>query len=109
MFKRRQREGDESYNAVAWVHATCEVAQYRNGKEAVKNATRACELTNFKDANLLDTLAAAYAEAGDFENAVTWEYGALDVASREEKPALQRHLKLFESHQPYRDIGHKGE
>lgn len=97
------------YNGVAWYQATCEVAQYRNGKEAVKNATRACELTNYKDANLLDTLAAAYAEAGDFENALTWIYGALDLETDGNlKAAIRKHAKLFENHRPYRDIGHTG-
>src|SRR4029077_8401385 len=42
----------------------------RNGKDAGASATKACELTEWKKASYLDTLAAAYAEAGDFAGAV---------------------------------------
>ncbi len=57
-------------NDVAWTLATSSQAGQRDGRIAVEFATRACELTAWKDANNLDTLAAAHAEAGDFESAV---------------------------------------
>ena len=50
----------------AWLRATCPNEKYRDGKRAVESATRACELTDWKKAGHLDTLAAAYAECGDF-------------------------------------------
>ena len=57
----------------AWILATCPDARIRDGKLAVAAATRAAELTNWKDWTVFPSLAAAYAEAGDFANAVRWE------------------------------------
>ena len=51
-------------NNLSWVLATDEDAQFRDGAEAVRLAKRACELTEYKLPYTLDTLAAAYAEAG---------------------------------------------
>ena len=57
-------------DALARLHATCPIAAFRNGAEAVRLAERACELTGRKNPGMLDTLAAAYAEAGRFADAV---------------------------------------
>jgi tetratricopeptide (TPR) repeat protein len=60
----------EALNNLAWLLATFGDGQERNGAEAVRCAERACTLTNFKQAKLTGTLAAAYAEAGRFPDAV---------------------------------------
>ena len=100
----------DNYNALAWLKATCTDARFRDGKVALQNAVRACELTEYKNGDMLDTLAAAYAETGDFDTALTWEYGAIDLAANEnDKVNLQKHAKLYESHRPYRDIGGTGD
>ena len=57
-------------NSLARLFATCPNADFRNGSEAVRLAERACELTKRKNPEMLDTLAAAYAEAGKFSDAV---------------------------------------
>jgi len=88
----------------AWIWATCPDGRYRDGKRAVESATRACELTARRDAQMLEVLAAAYAEAGDFESAVTWQTRANSVhddADKKVKGAAR--LKLFEGKNPLRD------
>jgi protein O-mannosyl-transferase len=57
-------------NNLALLLATCEQRQLRNGPDAVRLAERACQLTDRRDANLLGTLAAAYAQAGQFSQAI---------------------------------------
>jgi tetratricopeptide (TPR) repeat protein len=100
----------ENYNALAWLKATCVDARFRDGKAALQNALRACELTDYKHGDMLDTLAAAYAETGDFDTALTWEYGAIGLTTNDkDKADLQKHAKLYESHRPYRDLGGTGD
>jgi protein O-mannosyl-transferase len=65
---------------VAWLLATYPDSRSRDGAEAVRLAEHACDLTQRKIPALLDTLAAAYAEAGDFPRAIGTAEEALDRA-----------------------------
>lgn len=89
------------YNSIAWLRATCPDAQFRGGKEAIVFATKACELTEWKSFNELDTLAAAYAEAGEFTNAVIWQTTAVEKAPEKEKQVATQRLELFRANQPF--------
>ena len=64
-------------------------------------------MTNWKDAALLDTLAAAYAESGDFDAAVKWQKKAMDLlpkdAERDRKDYGSR-LELYRAKKPYREM-----
>jgi tetratricopeptide (TPR) repeat protein len=75
---------------------------FRDGAQAVRDAERACELTKRKDAGCLDTLAAAYAETGDFDRAAVTAQGAVLLAPREDKPDYRARLRMYLAREPYR-------
>jgi len=76
----------------------------RDGKRAVELATRVCELTEWKYANPLDTLAAAYAEVGDFDKAVEWQEKASKLyTDADDRKKGEDRLKLYQQRKPYRE------
>jgi len=84
--------------------ASCNVPRARDGKEAVKLAIKACELSNWTYWGYIDTLAAAYAEAGDFKHAVKYQKQVLEMVEKStDHPELRRRLALFQAHKPYRE------
>ena len=88
----------------AWFQATCPDASFRNGRQAVIDANAACSIMAWKDEDMIDTLAAAYAEAGDFDSAVRYAQQALSVKDIEptDFKRIQQHLALFQQHKPLR-------
>ncbi|MBW1854712.1 MAG: glycosyltransferase family 39 protein, partial [Deltaproteobacteria bacterium] len=92
----------KAYNNLAWIYATSPNATIRNGDEAVALAIKACELTGFKEVKFLDTLAAAYAEQGNFKKAVEYQSRAINLSQDKAKPALLKQLELYQSEQAYR-------
>jgi tetratricopeptide (TPR) repeat protein len=93
----------EAYDNFAWLLGTCPQAGFRDGKKAVEYATKACELSDWKDPPSIDTLAAAYAEVGDFEQAIKWETNFLGTSnlSGEDTAGGKSRLALYQAHQPY--------
>ena len=93
------------HNERAWLLATCPEAAHRDGKRAVESATRACELTKWKHAGYVDTLAASYAETGDFDKAVHWQRKAVELLPKDsdERSGMEDRLKLYRNRTPYRD------
>src|SRR5437764_10252133 len=91
-------------NNVAWFRATCPEAHFRNGKEAVELATLACTLDKWKDADQIDTLAAAYAEAGDFAEAERYQQKSMALLSEDEalRPKFRARLEQYRAKQPVR-------
>jgi tetratricopeptide (TPR) repeat protein len=100
-------ENPGAQNNLAWLLATAPGDTVRDGAQAVEHARRACELTDWNEAGTIDTLAAAHAEAGDFEQALKWQREAIAKMSAAEKAALAdefaKRLALYESGQPYRE------
>ncbi len=82
--------------------ATCPEASYRDGKEALASATRACELSRWSYPMLLDPLAAAYAETGDFDAAAAWQEKAIGlVPDGVKKDDYRARLALYRAGKPY--------
>jgi tetratricopeptide (TPR) repeat protein len=94
-------------NNLAWIRATSADAALRNGAEAMELAERSCSLSPNPDAGALDTLAAAYAESGDFERARATAERALNLAQSARNEALaaqiSEHVDLYRQHMPVRD------
>jgi len=88
----------------AWIRAECPDSSFRNGPQAIKDAKAACRMMAWGDESMIDTLAAAYAETGDFDSAVRYEEqaSAIKGITAEESKLLQKHLTLFKQHRPLR-------
>src|SRR5438034_7436251 len=88
----------------AWFQATCPDPTFRNGKQAVKDAKAACSIMQWKDEDMIDTLAAAYAETGDFASATRYAAQALTIKGITPLDAkrIQQHLTLFQQNRPIR-------
>lgn len=94
-------------NNLAWLLATTRDDKLRNGDEAVDWAKKVCEAVEYKQMEFLDTLAAAYAETGNFDEAIKLSKKFLDHAeaagNAQAVQMAQSRVKLFESKQPYRE------
>lgn len=90
-------QDDLAQNNLAWLLATTDDEAIRDGNAAVSYATKACRLTAWQYFEWLDTLAAAFAAAGDFPSAVEWQRRAIELAPASETPPLKTHLELYEA------------
>jgi tetratricopeptide (TPR) repeat protein len=99
----------EVQNNLAWLLATCPEPSLRNGAQAVELAEQATHRSRVEQAGPLDTLAAAYAEAGRFPEAVATARRALKLATRKYLPDLAKKLReriaLYQARKPF----HEGE
>jgi Tfp pilus assembly protein PilF len=97
----------EVLNNLAWLLATCPEPSQRNGPEAVQLARKACELTRFRRTIMVGTLAAAYAEAGRFADAIATAQKACALATEGGDRTLldrnQQLLELYRAAQPYHE------
>jgi tetratricopeptide (TPR) repeat protein len=104
---RLEPENAIAMNQVAWALATSPEASVRNGAEAVRLAERAVELTAGQEPSMLSTLAAAYAEAGRFSDAVETARRASAIAGQQNNrnlaEALRAAVGLYETRTPMRD------
>ncbi len=109
---RLSPDDPSSYNNLAWIRATHPDPGLRDGPEAVELAEKARDLWGEKEVNLLDTLAAAYAEAGRFPEAVAALEEAVSLAASrglaEQTQELGRRLEGYRAGRPYRDAHMEG-
>ena len=95
---------EAAMNSLAWFEATCPDGRMRNGKGAVEAAIKACELSYWKNWAYIDTLAAAYGESGQFDDAVKYEKWALQMVNRgTRRTKMEQRLGLYEQRKPYRE------
>jgi tetratricopeptide (TPR) repeat protein len=95
-----------SYNNLAWILATSPNEEHRNGERAIELATEACKLSGFDSWFCLGTLAAAYAEVGDFEEARNFAKESLRRAPVQERQGCGERLRLYKEERPYREVAH---
>ncbi len=93
-------------NNLAWVLATSPKDDVRDGKRALEYALESSKLTSYKEAHILSTLAAAYAESGDFEKAREWSSKAVEIGSEEDNEQLdqlKKELEGYKANKPWRE------
>lgn len=95
---------DVANNNLAWLLATAPEADLRNGTIALQYANKACDLSDWKESHYVGTLAAAYAENGDFDEAVKWEKKSIELGlPKNEISKAQKMLRLFEDKKPFHE------
>ena len=82
-------------NNESWLYVSSSNSEFRDAVKGKQYATRACELTDWKESGLLDTLAAACAASGDFDAAVKWQLKSIDLAPDEQKAELRERLERY--------------
>ena len=102
---RLKPDWTEPMNDLAWFLAASKENTARNPDKAIKLARRVCELTDYKNPELLDTLAVAYAAAGDFNKAVETAEKALELCQSPKQNTLEKEIEsrlvLFKAGKPY--------
>ena len=95
-------------NNLAWLRSAIKDASIRNPEKALEYALRACELTEYSQANFVDTLAVAYAANGQYSQAVENAQKALNMAVSAGRKNLvdeiNKRLELYKVQQPYYDL-----
>jgi hypothetical protein len=78
-------------------------AQLRNGTLALRHATKACVLTDWKNPMCIESLAAAYAECGGFREAIRYQHEAIENYTSSLRQTAMKRLQVLQQSNPLRD------
>jgi tetratricopeptide (TPR) repeat protein len=92
----------EGANNLAWLLATVPDSSLRNATEAIRWAEACASATNHRDPGILDSLAAAYAEAGRFSEAVEWQTRVVELAPPGRRGSYDDRLTKYQLQRPHR-------
>lgn len=93
-------------NNLSWLLATSPIDEVRDGNRSLELGLQACELTKYSQAHILSTLAAAYAEQGNFEKAIEFSEKAVELGRKdgnEQLEQLESELKSYRDKKPWRE------
>ncbi len=100
-----QPDDSSLLNNLAWVLATSPDDKVRDAKRSIELGEKAAKLTEYKKSHILSTLAAGYAESGDFAKAREWSQKAVDLGSDDPETAdqLKKELASYQAEKPWRE------
>jgi len=106
-----KKKPDDSHmlNNLAWVLATSTEDEVRDAKRSIEVGTKASEVTKYEAPHILSTLAAGYAEAGDWETAIKWSSKAVELSDKADKTGedvseqLKKELESYKAKKPWRE------
>jgi len=100
-------DGDDTHvlNNLAWVLATSPEDSVRNADRSIELGLKACDLTKYQKPHILSTLAAGYAEKGDWETAKKWSSKAVELGAKDDEidEQLKKELESYEQKKPWRE------
>jgi tetratricopeptide (TPR) repeat protein len=99
---RYDKNATFALHGLAYLWSTRHHASLPTQRKAIEHAKRACELTKWRDWACVDTLAMAFAAAGEFESAVQTAKQALHITPTESRAEVERRLRLYQAGKPYR-------
>ena len=98
-------QSPDAYRSLAWLMATCPDPRFRDPEQALSAAQRAARLSPPGDCFVLDALAAAHANAGQFDQAVRYQKEAASIAPPDFQPSFTGRLALYQRRRPFRNAG----
>ena len=98
-----QPTDEGTLNNLSWVLATSPDDAVRQSDRAIELAKKACEVSEYKAAHIISTLAAAFAEAGDFQSAIEWSTKAVEMDKNLEEQ-LRAELESYKQNKPWREL-----
>jgi len=104
--EREKSEAAGIYNNLSWVLATSPKDEIRDGERALELGEKAAKLSDYAEPHILSTLAAAYAETGNFDKAIEWSQKAVELGAEDhdQLDQLKNELEAYKKREPWREV-----